>query len=510
MVSLRAVFVAAFLFSSTVRAAAVGVVPVAPVAPVATLTPRRDPWAEHMKKLNYPPNDQVCKMVKNENKKVWQKSKASDYFSIWFQENGNKLNDWVQKMHKNATKPGVTPGDLDCTMLHSENCSPPQDRDCENYNPAAFRIIHTQVVNLYSVLQALDIAAIKQTLLNSLDIGTLIGDFTKKSQLDNRKKAISITAISMWILSGMIAITGLGAPIGITLGSTALVGSLTAFTATTATGAFLANTAGGIMSKITTPAAYGLMSSKHCILGIMSQVQTDKGAIDVDKLDAQLSSKLGEHFQRMSDRNAALTAKLFGGKPKQDIKLMDLASSHHIDPLKLGAEMIYDFRFQNGDFMDQPKTENLLQPMFDAGFKYMRVGLIGFLFNVRKFYVLHFTGVDKQQCEKKFQGASRYVDNDCYVLKIGGGKKINHDDNAPTELKRAEEKYHMNVAEFFRNVRNCNNNKDLIDRKSYSTEKMGEITKCFYPLNYLKARTPDTIKGDVDHNIAKQIGVKVS
>ncbi|KAI1081471.1 hypothetical protein F5B20DRAFT_588536 [Whalleya microplaca] len=487
MASLQAVLIAVCLCSGAVRAAAIDSAPV-----TALVSPRDIDWADRMKKMQYPPNDKVCTMVKNREDKIWQKSKASDFFSTWFQNNGNKLSDWVQKMHKTATKRGITPGDLDCTVLHSENCSPPQD-DLErslNNNDKIVRVIHTQVTNLYSILQAMDISAIKQTLLDSLDIGTLISDFTKKSDLDNKKKKLSIAAVSMWILSGILAITGLGAPIGISLGSATIVGSLTALTAGTSVGAFVANTAGGVIS-------------------IMSQTRTDKGAIDVDKLDTQLSSKLGDYFEDISDRNAALTSKLFGGKPKEDINLMDFVS--RVDDLYKNINPAHDWEpimylFQNGAFMTQPKTTDIIRPMFDAGFKFMKVGLVGFLFNVRKFYVMHFTDVDERHCKNKFDDAGRYVDKGCYVLKIGG-KCLNHDDNAPTELKRAEQKYHMNVAEFFRNVRNCNNNKEMIDNKSYSLDKLGHITNCFYPLNYLKAKTPDLLH-EIDHKVADQLGLK--
>lgn len=82
---------------------------------------------------------------------------AYNYFAVWMDDNGGNLSmitahvrelttmhywplidDWVQRMHINATADAdITPGDLDCSVLHTQNCQPPVDGDCENYNPAA-------------------------------------------------------------------------------------------------------------------------------------------------------------------------------------------------------------------------------------------------------------------------------------------------------------------------------------------------------------------------------------
>ncbi|KAI1380991.1 hypothetical protein F4677DRAFT_462112 [Hypoxylon crocopeplum] len=458
--------------------------------PDTSLVPRGDPWADHMKKLGYPSNAEVCKMVTNNDKDSWTKSKASDFFATWMIEHGNKIDDWVQQMHKNATgKSGVTPGDLDCTLLHSENCQPPGDGDCENYNPAAFQVIQTQVVNLYSILQSMDIATIKQTLLQDLKIGELIRDFVPESDLANTKKKLSIAAVVMWIVSGIFAVSGLGAPAGLAIGSGALVGGLTTLTATAGIGGFAFNTLGAVLS-------------------ITSTSLTD-GAIDAGKMEDQLESKLGDFFQSVSDKNAAITAKVFGGKPQQKVDLMDFVSS--IDNWYDRFRPVQDFTaimflLQNGWFLEQAHTLQSIQPMFSAGFSLMKVGLIGYLYNARKFYVMHYTKLDEQTCNKKYEGASRFVDGGCFVLKIGG-KCINHDDNAPTELKRAEEKYKMKLDNFFRNVRDCNNNKGLIDNKAYSMDKLGEMGKCFFPLNYLHVETPDDIY-KVNQTVADQLGLK--
>lgn len=128
--------------------------------------------------------------------------------------------DWLQQMHKNATaKSGVSTGVLDCTMLHSENCSPVGDGDCDNYDPASctlqplppfsryyvirifndvkiVALIQTQAVNLYGILQAMDIASIKNTLLEMLNLDKLISQFVPDSTLLDRKKKFSLASVS--------------------------------------------------------------------------------------------------------------------------------------------------------------------------------------------------------------------------------------------------------------------------------------------------------------------------
>jgi hypothetical protein len=56
-------------------------------------------------------------------------------------------------------------------------------------------LIQTQVVNLYSTLEAMDIATIKQTLLAKLDLGTTIDDFIQKTDIADTKRTLSITAV---------------------------------------------------------------------------------------------------------------------------------------------------------------------------------------------------------------------------------------------------------------------------------------------------------------------------
>lgn len=65
----------------------------------------------------------------------------------------------------------------------------------------------------------------------------------------------------------------------------------------------------------------------------------------------------------------------------------------------------------------------------------------------------------------------------------------------------------MRLDTFFRNVRDCNNNKAMIDDKAYSMDKLGEMGNCFFPLNYLHVETPDEL-WSVNQTIADQLGLK--
>ncbi|XXH03390.1 hypothetical protein Hte_009791 [Hypoxylon texense] len=435
-------------------------------------------WGDHMRAAGYPPNAEVY--------------------------------DWVQQMHKNATAgSGITPGDLDCTILHSENCQPPGDGDCEHYNPAAcivlpvaplvdvgrllttriVQVIQTQVVNLYSILQAMDIAAIKDTLLNGLKIGELVRDFVPESDMDDTKKNLAIAAAVMWIVSGVFGVAGaLGT--GLKMGTIVLVEGLTKLGAATGVGTFTFNTIGAL-------------------IGLASATLPDD-SIDINKMEDVLSSHLGDFFQSISDQTAAITAKIFGGTPLHDVDLEDFIFRIQPDIFEIiwgiedGLAIIH--LFEEGWFLDQAETEAAIQPMFEAGFALMKVGLIGILFSARKFYVMHFTELDETKCKEDYEGASRFVDGGCFILKVSGGC-INEDDNAWGELEKAEQKYNMSVENFFRNVRDCNNNQGLMENRNYTIDGIGDLGECFFPLNYLHNPTPHEI-WNINQTIADSLNLK--
>ncbi|KAI6092055.1 hypothetical protein F4821DRAFT_279480 [Hypoxylon rubiginosum] len=451
-------------------------------------------WDDHMRDVGYPPNPEVCKMITNNDTNTWNKSMASDFMWSYLNDNGGLIDDWVQQLHKNATaESGKTPGDLDCSVLYSENCQPPSDGDCENYNPAAFQIIQTEVVNLYSILQSMDIMSIKETLIDGLKIGELVRDFIPESDLAETKKEISIAAAVMWVVAGILSFAPgfAGAAGGLMEGSLAVLGTLNKLDVTSYFGAFAFNTFGAI-------------------LAISSTSITDD-AIDIGKMEDALSSHLGDFFQSISDKTVAITAKVFGGHPSQDIDLTDFVAT--IDSKyntsrgsgDANAETD-DARFENGWFLEPAGTETLIQPLFEAGFELMRAGLIGYLFSARKFYVMHFTDIDEDSCLGDYEGAGRFMgDEGCYVLKIGG-KCINHDDNAWGELRRIESKYNMISENMFRNVRDCNNNGALMEKNVYSVDRLGELSQCFFPLNYLHNPTPRDI-WNINQTIADQLGL---
>ncbi|KAH9904447.1 hypothetical protein F4778DRAFT_790008 [Xylariomycetidae sp. FL2044] len=438
------------------------------------ITPREDGFAAWMKSKSFPENSKVCNMIKNTEKDTWKNSKAGEYLTQWLKDNGNKLDDWPQQIHKNATKDGTTPGKIDCTELQSENCLAMGDGDCENYNPAAFGAIQTSIVNLYSVFQALDVRNVKETLLNNLKMSELVNDFINQSELDKQKKELSIAAVSMWLISGCFGVLGLGGAAGWTLGSGALVGGLTKLGATSGVGGFAFNTFGGTLS-------------------LMGTTLTD-GVLDPGKVEDELNKKLGEYFDQLSDHLAALTAKIFGGKPKDDVSLKDFVKRVEKEADVDNDQEVLNYMFKDDHFMTQQKAGDLVKPTFDAGFKVMKAGLIGYLFGLRGLYVMHYTDIDEDKCKKDFDDAGRWVDNDCFVLKIGGtpGNRqcVESDDNAPTELKRMGDKYGIVVDNFFRNVRDCDNR---AGGNSYRASDLDHIGTCFYQTSYLRCNKPDEL-----------------
>ncbi|KAI1382829.1 uncharacterized protein F4822DRAFT_97960 [Hypoxylon trugodes] len=436
---------------------------------------RRDSWDDHMKKNGYPSNADVCKMVANADKDAWTKSKASDYFGNWFYDRKNKMDDWLQQMHKNATAhTGKTPGDIDCTILHSQNCQPLHDADCETYNPAAFAIVQTEAVNIYSILDNLDIASIKNVLLEDLKITNLINDFVAKSQLDRDKRALTNAALAQFIISGIFGAAGLAAPAGLGIGNQALVGELKASAAGSGIGASAFTGVGGALS--------------------LASNNLKDGVIDVTKLKESVESALGDWFQMISDTTESLAAKIFGGSAKVNVKLAEFAEA--VDP-GLHANGVDDqtallYLLQTGYFMDQQHADRAIKPLFNEGFKVMRAALIGYILQQRQFYVLSFDKLSKDKCSSDFEGASRYVDGKCFILKRGGKNQcVNHDDNAPTEVRLMGSNYNINLENFFRNVADCNNDRNqMVDKKKWTWSNRDNYQKCFFGLVYLHTDTP--------------------
>lgn len=58
----------------------------------------------------------------------------------------------------------------------------------------------------------------------------------------------------------------------------------------------------------------------------------------------------------------------------------------------------------------------------------------------------------------------------------------------------------------FRNVRDCNNNGALMEKNVYSVDRLGELSQCFFPLNYLHNPTPRDI-WNINQTIADQLGL---
>lgn len=70
--------------------------------------------------------------------------------------------------------------------------------------------------------------------------------------------------------------------------------------------------------------------TKSLTIGITSNSIDANAYLDSDEIEASLDSLLGHLFDELSKTNAALTAKIFGGTPKQDVDLMDFLSG--LDP----------------------------------------------------------------------------------------------------------------------------------------------------------------------------------
>ncbi|CAJ2504155.1 Uu.00g115490.m01.CDS01 [Anthostomella pinea] len=471
-----------------------------------------DFWHQHMLEAKYPKNTDVCKKMGEKGTNMWDYSKAADYMTTWFGDNDTNLVDWPQQLHLNALSgSGVTPGNIDCTTLQSVTCLAPGDDDCKNYNPAAFVVIQTEIVNLYSALQAIGIQNLKAALMDSLDMGKLIRDFITDKVLEDEKekaKKLHIAALFTFIFAGIMAIVSAGAAIvpilpitvGAVAGSAGIVGAS-------------AGAAGGISSAV------------GSALRIISAVSSPDGEVDLGRLQDDLNAKLGDYFDSMDQRNNDLAGKVFGTpKPSQDIDLKDFISAidktTDISNVKNDADALVAL-FGIPSLMNLTATQDQIKPVLQSGMGMAKLPLIGYLWVVRKFYVLEYTDVNQDNCKydanakkQNFDGASRWVagvdgaKDSCFVLKIGD-KKMDHDNNAPTELKVAEDEYKMDSGEMFLNVKACDNDK-MLDDLSYSVTSFdfSNPSKCFYPLNYIQAESGTKIENDKYKDVAKKLGVK--
>ncbi|RYP44441.1 hypothetical protein DL768_009088 [Monosporascus sp. mg162] len=205
------------------------------------------------------------------------------------------------------------------------------------------------------------------------------------------------------------------------------------------------------------------------------------GYLDISKIADELPTEISSFFDDANNNIAALTAKLFGGASSQTLMHIDLTEFvNSILPATDGRERLDNEAFApwyllQQNYQDWEESTDTIRSYVHDSFEYMKIGLIGRLFKLRGLYVMNFAWLERDRCENEFEGASRYVDNGCFVLKVGGGgwKHLNHDDNAPTELNLAEEKYNLNLPNFFRNVRDCNNDERMMEHDKYG---MGETT----------------------------------
>ncbi|RYO86910.1 hypothetical protein DL764_008938 [Monosporascus ibericus] len=448
------VFAVAWRFRQAVLAAPAGtdIVSSHPATPVET---HGKYWASYMKAKGYPSNEAVCNMIRNKENDLFSRSGGEDYYRIWMIDNGFIMDDWVQQLYLNATADaGTTTGNLGCTALDSKSCRPPQEGVCERYNPAGFHIIHTGIISMYTTLQAVDISDLGEIPLADLDLRTLATDFIwRENDWQNRDPEMSAIAPILFLLAGLLR------PVG-------EAGLVTELVATEE-------------PRVGTIGSFQLNTVARCLS--LAAKSRRGGYIDISRLAHELPTEISSVFDDTNNNIAALTSKLFGGTSSQSLLPIDLMEFVNIilpeteGEERMGNEAFAPWYLLQQNYQDWEGSANTLRGYVHNSFKYMKVGLIGHLFKLRGLYVMHFTWLERDRCQKEFDGASRYVDGGCFVLKISGGgwKHLNHHDNAPTELNLAEEKYHLNVHNFFRNVRDCNNDGRMMEHGKYG---MGELS----------------------------------
>ncbi|RYP34524.1 hypothetical protein DL767_004236 [Monosporascus sp. MG133] len=309
------------------------------------------------------------------------------------------------------------------------------------------------MVSMNSALQAVDLNELAEMPLAGLDLRTLVRDFVwRENDWQNGDPKMSAIAPTLFILAGLLGPTG-GA------------GLVTQFLVTEE-------------QRVGTIGSFQLNTVAHCLNQAVSHRRG--GYLDISKLADDLPTELSGVFDDTNNNIAAITAKLFGGTSRQTLMHIDLTEFvNNVLPAtdgteRLGNEAFAPWYLLQQNYHDWEGSTDTLRIHIHNSITYMKIGLIGHLFKLRGLYVMNFAWLERDRCEKEFEGASRYVDGGCFVLKIGGGgwKHLNHDDNAPTELNLAEKKYHLHLDNFFRNVRDCNNDERMMEHGKYG---MGEL-----------------------------------
>ncbi|RYP64326.1 hypothetical protein DL770_009215 [Monosporascus sp. CRB-9-2] len=316
-------------------------------------------------------------------------------------------------------------------------------------------VIHTGIASMYSALQAVDISDLIWIPLDDLNLRTLVTDFVwRENDWQNEDAKMSAIAPIHLMLAGLLGPTG----------EAALVTEL----------------AETEEQRVGTIGSFQLSTVAHCL----NQAANNRrgGYLDMSKMADELPTELSGIFDDTNNSIAALTSKLFGGTSSQTLMHIDLMEFvNAILPATDGKERIPNEAFAPWYLLQQnyhgwEESPDTLRSYFRNSFKYMKIGLIGHLFRLKGLYVMNFAWLDRDRCHNEFEGAARYVDGGCFVLKVGGGgwRHLNHDDNAPTELNLAEEKYNLNLHNFFRNVRDCNNDERMMEHGMYG---MGELVQ---------------------------------
>lgn len=314
-----------------------------------------------------------------------------------------------------------------CGEIHSTNCAP--SKDCREYTSTEFFYVRlvSGLVNKFFAKAHEDLQ--DQTILNILAIGGIIDDF-KPDPAQAVDPNIFNTMAGAFTMAGAVAGAASG-PAGVIL-----------------------NLFGGVMT-------------------IVGANVPPPEELDIEAVRNKASDHLGTIYRDTGKAMDSLLARLFG-KTDVEYSLSDL-----VDGMKSrGFQPVADdwdptAVILSMPWMDESESVNLTDS-FGEAIRRLNQGLVGAILKTMGYLVIVIKKFSEPECSRT-EGA-QWVDNDCYAVSTGCRDSL-FEYMGADEIKLLPDKYGINMAEFFKNVRKCSApDADLVGDGMYPT--------CFFNLPF--------------------------
>ncbi|EEU42733.1 uncharacterized protein NECHADRAFT_84270 [Fusarium vanettenii 77-13-4] len=220
------------------------------------------------------------------------------------------------------------------------------------------------------------------------------------------------------------------------------------------------------------------------ILNLFGGVMTIVGAnipapevLDIEAVRSQASAHLRTIFDETRNSMANLLARLFGNTDVE-YSLLEL-----VDGMKSrGFQPVSDAWDPTAVILSMPwmgESESVdLTDSLAEGVRFMNQGLVGVTLKAMGYLVMMIKNYSESECSE-IEG-SQYIDNYCYAMSTGS-RGLSYKFMSAEDIKLLPQKYGIDMAEFFKNIRECRTLSDNHGVSSHTTM----IPLCLFIASFL-------------------------